>query len=173
MPCASATSFSQDAYGPIETRRAARRKTSGGRASSGGPPYQTVAMNKVGCRFAHDVVDAMTEGTVDRQDASVLLGVGGHNVGKFVHGATPATRRGMVQEALFEAQAKYSIDTNGIVTFLGDGDDELCPVNVFGPQWTFLEAAIGAGRVISARRVETELNASLNVSSGPTGHPTW
>ncbi|WP_193614291.1 DUF4411 family protein [Nocardioides lijunqiniae] len=63
----------------------------------------------------------------------------------------------MVQEALFEAEAKYSIDTNVVVSFLGDGDAELYPVDVFGPQWTFLEAAIRAGRVIAARRVETEL----------------
>lgn len=63
----------------------------------------------------------------------------------------------MVQGALFEAEAKYSIDTNVIVSFLGEGDAEMYPVDVFGPQWNFLETAIRAGRVIAARRVETEL----------------
>lgn len=63
----------------------------------------------------------------------------------------------MVQGSLFEAEAKYSIDTNVIVSFLGDGDAELYPVDVFGPQWNFLEAAFMDGRVIAARRVETEL----------------
>lgn len=63
----------------------------------------------------------------------------------------------MSQGTLFENQAKYSIDTNVIVSFLGDGDAELYPVDVFGPQWDFLAAAIKDGRVIAARRVETEL----------------
>lgn len=63
----------------------------------------------------------------------------------------------MVQGSLFEAEAKYSIDTNVIVSFLGDGDAELYPVDVFGPQWNFLDAALKDGRVVAARRVETEL----------------
>lgn len=55
---------------------------------------------------------------------------------------------------LFE---KYSIDTNVIVSFLGDGDAELYPVDVFGPQWQFLEAAFKDGRAVAAKRVATEL----------------
>ncbi len=77
--------ISQDAYDAIEARRAGRRKTGGGKSSSGGPTYYTVAINRIGRMFAHRVVNAMTEGFVDRQDASVLLGVGEHNVGNFVH----------------------------------------------------------------------------------------
>jgi Zn-dependent peptidase ImmA (M78 family) len=77
--------ISQDVYDALEARRAARRKTLGGKSSSGGPTYYAVAINKIGRMFAHRVVDAMTEGAVDRQDASVLLGVGEHNVGNFVH----------------------------------------------------------------------------------------
>lgn len=60
----------------------------------------------------------------------------------------------MPEATLFE---KYSIDTNVIVSFLGDGDDELYPVDVFRPQWDFLEAAFKDGRVIAAERVKTEL----------------
>lgn len=63
----------------------------------------------------------------------------------------------MFQEPLFESEAKYSIDTNVIVSFLGDGDSELYPVDVFGPQWNFLESAFQDGRVVAAQRVETEL----------------
>lgn len=63
----------------------------------------------------------------------------------------------MVQGLLFDVEARYSLDTNVIVSFLGDGDAELYPVDVFGPQWDFLEAAIKDGRVVAARRVETEL----------------
>jgi Zn-dependent peptidase ImmA (M78 family) len=75
--------ISQDLYDAMEARRAARRKN-GGKKSDGGPTYYTVAINQVGRMFAHRVVDAMREGAIDREDASVLLGVGEHNVGKFV-----------------------------------------------------------------------------------------
>lgn len=60
----------------------------------------------------------------------------------------------MVEATLFE---KYSIDTNVIVSFLGDGGAELYPVDVFGPQWDFLEAAFKDGRVVAAKRVAREL----------------
>jgi hypothetical protein len=60
----------------------------------------------------------------------------------------------VVETTLFE---KYSIDTNVVVSFLGDGDHELYPVDVFGPQWEFLEAALKGGRVVAAKRVATEL----------------
>lgn len=76
--------ISQDVYDAMEARRAARRKT-GDKKSGSGPTYYTVAINKVGRMFAHRVVDAMTGGAIDRQDASVLLGVGEHNVGNFIH----------------------------------------------------------------------------------------
>ena len=58
------------------------------------------------------------------------------------------------QESLF---AKYSIDTNVILSFLGDGEYERYPADVFGPQWDFLKRAFADGRVVAARRVETEL----------------
>jgi hypothetical protein len=58
------------------------------------------------------------------------------------------------QESLF---AKYSIDTNVILSFLGDGEYERYPLDVFGPQWDFLDAAFLDGRVVAARRVKTEL----------------
>jgi Zn-dependent peptidase ImmA (M78 family) len=76
--------LSQELYEALEARRAARRK-GGGKKSAGGPTYYTVAINKVGRMFAHRVVDAMREGAIDREDASVLLGVGEHNVGNLVH----------------------------------------------------------------------------------------
>jgi Zn-dependent peptidase ImmA (M78 family) len=71
--------ISQDAYEQMERRRSARR----GRGSKGGGTYYAPAINKIGRLFAHRVVDAVTDGLIDRQDASVLLGVGEHNVGKF------------------------------------------------------------------------------------------
>jgi hypothetical protein len=60
----------------------------------------------------------------------------------------------VVETTLFE---KYSIDTNVMMSFLGDGDDELYPVDAFGPQWEFLEAEFKDGRVVAAKWVATEL----------------
>lgn len=76
--------ISQGLYEAMEARRSARRR-SGADKSDGGPTYYTVAINKVGRMFAHRVVAAMREGAIDRQDASVLLGVGEHNVGRLVN----------------------------------------------------------------------------------------
>jgi len=63
----------------------------------------------------------------------------------------------MSQDALFADPAKCSIDTNVIVSFLGDSDSEHYPMDVFKPQWEFLERAMKDGRIVAARRVETEL----------------
>lgn len=60
-------------------------------------------------------------------------------------------------DALFALATKYSIDTNVILSFLGDSDAEHYPLDVFKPQWDFLERAMKDGRVVAARRVETEL----------------
>lgn len=63
----------------------------------------------------------------------------------------------MSEETLFADPAKYSVDTNVIVSFLGDSDSEHYPLDVFKPQWDFLERAMKDGRIVAARRVETEL----------------
>lgn len=60
-------------------------------------------------------------------------------------------------DTLFAVTAKYSIDTNVILSFLGDSDAEHYPLDVFKPQWEFLERAMKDGRVVGARRVEIEL----------------
>lgn len=69
----------QVTYERIETRRTARRvagKRSGGK-------YYPSAINRVGRLFAHRVVDAVSDETIDRQDASILLGVSEHLVDRF------------------------------------------------------------------------------------------
>lgn len=58
---------------------------------------------------------------------------------------------------LFDDLAKYSIDTNLILSFLREDEAERYPADVFKPQWDFLEAAMKDGRVVAARRVEVEL----------------
>lgn len=74
--------ISQDLYDSMEARRAARRG-GGGKKQKGSPTYYTVEINKVGRLYAHRVVDALSEGVIDRQDASVLLGVGEQNIAKY------------------------------------------------------------------------------------------
>lgn len=63
---------------------------------------------------------------------------------------------------LFESLAKYSIDTNVILSFLREDEAERYPMDVFKPQWDFLQKAIVDGRVVAARRVETELSKWQN-----------
>lgn len=74
--------ISQELHNAMEGRRAARRGA-GGKQRKGSPPYYTVEINKVGRLYAQRVVDALSEGVIDRQDASVLLGVGEHNIAKY------------------------------------------------------------------------------------------
>jgi Zn-dependent peptidase ImmA (M78 family) len=66
-------------YSQLETRR---RSRNGGRRGSGGDYYRT-KINAVGKRYAQNVFGALSEGTINRSDASVLLGVGEHLVERF------------------------------------------------------------------------------------------
>lgn len=67
----------------MEARRAARRGGGGKKTKKGSPTYYTVEINKVGRLYARRVIDALSEGVIDRQDASVLLGVGEQNIAKY------------------------------------------------------------------------------------------
>ena len=70
--------LTQGIYEALEHRRQGRRTT----GTPGGTYYRT-EINKVGSLFAHSVFDAYDAGTVDRQDAAALLGVGEHNVVRY------------------------------------------------------------------------------------------
>lgn len=63
----------------------------------------------------------------------------------------------MTEDGLFEDPAKYAIDTNVIVSFLGDSDSEHYPMDVFRPQWEFLEKAMQDARVVAPAVVAVEL----------------
>jgi hypothetical protein len=58
---------------------------------------------------------------------------------------------------LFEITAEYCIDTNVIVSFLSDSDDEYYGSGVFSAHWDRIEGLINEGRIIAPRQVETEL----------------
>lgn len=81
--------ISQDTYDAMEMRRRARH---GSHRSPGGNYYRT-EINKVGRLFARRVVDAMSDSVIDRQDASILLGIGEHNVDNYVIALAKATER--------------------------------------------------------------------------------
>jgi Zn-dependent peptidase ImmA (M78 family) len=70
----------QGLYDGLEQRRAARRPIKGR-----GGSFYAPAINKVGRLYAHRVVDAVSEGEVDRQEAGVLLGIGEHLVDTFTN----------------------------------------------------------------------------------------
>jgi Zn-dependent peptidase ImmA (M78 family) len=70
----------EDSYfAKLETRRRSRRKSSKG---SGGDYYAS-AINRVGRKFARDIFGALSDGKINRADASAVLGVGEHIVGRF------------------------------------------------------------------------------------------
>jgi hypothetical protein len=63
-----------------------------------------------------------------------------------------------VQPALFDIEPKYCIDTNVIVSFLHQADDEFYGADVFAPQWALFERLIANGEIIAPDAVKTELN---------------
>lgn len=70
---------SDSLYSKLETRR---RSKTGGKKGSGGDFYRT-KINAVGKKYAQNVFSALSEGSINRSDASVLLGVGEHLVDRF------------------------------------------------------------------------------------------
>lgn len=61
------------------------------------------------------------------------------------------------QPALFADLARYCIDTNVVVSFLRDSDDEHYGADLFAPQWRIVEASVRAGVTIAPRQVDKEL----------------
>jgi len=62
-----------------------------------------------------------------------------------------------VQPALFDVEPRYCIDTNVIVSFLHQADDEFYGADVFAPQWALFERLITNGEIIAPDAVKTEL----------------
>lgn len=64
--------------------------------------------------------------------------------------------------ALFEIEPEYCIDTNVIVSFLSQSDDEYYGADVFSEHWEQIERLIANGQMISPRQVERELEGHAN-----------
>lgn len=62
-------------FGDMEARRSSRRRDT---ERTPGGQYYPVRINRVGRRYARDVLGALDTGQIDRQDASSLLEIGEH-----------------------------------------------------------------------------------------------
>ncbi|UTX51447.1 DUF4411 family protein [Candidatus Saccharibacteria bacterium TM7i] len=52
----------------------------------------------------------------------------------------------------------YCVDTNTLVSFLKESDDELYGRDVFAPQWEMIESLIETGLIIAPKNVKLELD---------------
>jgi Domain of unknown function (DUF4411) len=58
---------------------------------------------------------------------------------------------------LFNIEPRYCIDTNVIVSFLSDSDDEYYGADIFPDHWSQIETMITNGEIVAPRQVEREL----------------
>jgi Zn-dependent peptidase ImmA (M78 family) len=72
--------LSQTTYDTIEERRANRRSDS---SKSPGGQYYPTQINRVGRRYARNVLGALDAGAINTQDASSLLEIREHNLGRY------------------------------------------------------------------------------------------
>ena len=60
-------------------------------------------------------------------------------------------------ETLFDVDPHYCIDTNVIVSFLSESDDEYYGADIFPGHWRQIESLIASSEIIAPRQVEREL----------------
>ena len=60
--------------------------------------------------------------------------------------------------ALFAFEPRYCIDTNVIVSFMHEDDNEPYRRDVFATQWSRVDSLIGSGDIVAPRAVELELS---------------
>lgn len=63
----------------------------------------------------------------------------------------------MTSQGLFEIDARYCIDTNVLVSFLSESDDEYYGADIFPDHWALIERLITSGDIVAPRQVEDEL----------------
>jgi hypothetical protein len=80
----------------------------------------------------------------------------------------------IASETLFQIEPKYCIDTNVIVSFLSESDDEYYGADIFPDHWQQIATMIASGRIVAPRQVENELNghAKKRPKIGPWQTPT-
>jgi Zn-dependent peptidase ImmA (M78 family) len=70
----------QATYNAMEQRRASRRSDS---SKTPGGQYYPTQINRVGRRFARNVLSVLDTGAINAQDASSLLEIREHNLGRY------------------------------------------------------------------------------------------
>lgn len=71
--------------------------------------------------------------------------------------------------SLFELEPRYCIDTNVIVSFLSQSDDEYYGADIFPVHWRQIETLVASGQIVAPRQVEQELknHAQKRANIGP------
>jgi hypothetical protein len=72
-------------------------------------------------------------------------------------------------DALFDADPHYCIDTNVIVSFLSETDDEYYGADIFPDHWQQIENLIASSKIVAPRQIERELegHARKRAKVGP------
>lgn len=74
-----------------------------------------------------------------------------------------------MNSALFDLDVRYCVDTNVIVSFLSESDDEFYGADVFPTHWDRIETLVSEGQMVAPRQVEVELqhHATKRKKIGP------
>lgn len=59
--------------------------------------------------------------------------------------------------SLFEIEARYAIDTNVIVSFLSESDDEYYGADIFPDHWDLIDRFVTSGEIVAPQQVKREL----------------
>ena len=70
---------------------------------------------------------------------------------------------------LFEIEPRFCIDTNVLVSFLSESDDEYYGADVFPDHWELIQRLITSGDIVAPRQIENELSghATKHAKIGP------
>lgn len=70
---------------------------------------------------------------------------------------------------LFEIEPRYCIDTNVLVSFLSESDDEYYGVDIFPDHWEIIQTLITSGDIVAPRQIQRELagHATKRPKIGP------
>lgn len=74
--------------------------------------------------------------------------------------------------SLFEIEARYAIDTNVIVSFLSESDDEYYGADIFPDHWDLIDRFLTSGEIVAPQQVKRELegHATKIAKIGPWLH---
>ncbi|MGZ0212540.1 MAG: DUF4411 family protein [Actinomycetales bacterium] len=70
---------------------------------------------------------------------------------------------------LFEIEPRFCVDTNVLVSFLSESDDEYYGADIFPDHWSLIQRLITSGDIVAPRQIEKELvgHATKRAKIGP------